>query len=155
MKTSRRVAETVAGSDASSVHFLADVDGHRAEVDISSARVEWSTDDRPCATEVIPISAITAVTMARAGLRKSRLVVSTVAGAVTFRVANGTAAHALSALAELSTQSAHQRLSASMEPLHVVPDGTAEKLINLKWFLDVGILTEAEFNEHRARLLGF
>ena len=154
MNSSTKPTVALRDRDACLERFPAGVNGRRAEVTIRRARIEWSPISDSCVTKVIPVAAITSASTARAGWFKSHLIVTTAAATFTFRVDRAAAARALAALAQLAAEAEHGRTASTGEPARVAGDGTTEKLINLAWFRDVGILTEAEFAEHRSRLLG-
>jgi hypothetical protein len=138
--------------DAPLMVFRSHVAGRNADVMILPGRVEWSCAGRHPVTETIPISAISSVSTGTAGFFKWKAVVTTNDNKVEFRVGRATAEQAAALLSQLVAL--HAPLTTN-EKQPVAKDGVAAELINLKWLLDAGILTENDFAELRARLLGF
>jgi hypothetical protein len=142
--------------EAPLLQFTSRVGGKHANVKILTNRVEWVVSGRHRVTEMVPVGSISSVTTSEEGAM-STVIVTTGVDTIEFRVDKAVAASARQQLDEL--------IASVPGKSFVVPltdglaqsekDKIAEELITLKWLLDAGILNDHDFQEERARLLGF
>jgi hypothetical protein len=142
--------------EAPLLQFTSRVDGKSADVRILTNRVEWVVAGRHRVTEMLPVVAISSVATGEdAG--KFKVIVTTDTDTIEFQVEKTVATSAWQQLDQL--------IASKPGKSHVVPvtdglgqvekDSIAEELITLKWLLDAGIINDHDFQEERARLLGF
>jgi hypothetical protein len=131
--------------------FWSRVDGHCALVRVFRSGIEWSWTDRHLDSERIPVALITAVTT-ESGRFRSTLVVESEARRFEFRVDNACA------------RQARELIRLLMAVFGRVPEFShkvageaafANELIDLRTSLDDGTVDYSEYEEERARLLGF
>ncbi|MEO7370648.1 MAG: SHOCT domain-containing protein [Ilumatobacteraceae bacterium] len=142
--------------EAPLLQFKSHVGGKSADVRVLTSRVEWVVAGRHRVTEVLPVSAIHSVVIKRDGV-KWKLLAFTDGSIVEFRVDRSVAEAARDQLVRLITAATTTRelapVTSGLQPID--KGGIADELITLKWLLDAGVLTEHDFQEERARLLGF
>jgi hypothetical protein len=133
------------------LEFWARVEGKSALVRVFRRCIEWSWADRRLDTGRIPVAFITAVTTER-GRFRSTLVVEAEARRFEFRVDNTCAREARDLI---------RLLLAVFGPIpnhsHKIAGEAAfaNELIDLRTSLDDGTVDYPEYEEERARLLGF
>jgi hypothetical protein len=134
------------------MRFRSSVGGRPAYVRIFSGRIDWAVLGSDRVTELVPLSAISSIEEIRTGPTTSSLVVCANGKTIEFQVESAIADEALPLLQQLSADQPSS-LDGGAPPSG--RGSLAEDLINLKWLLDNGTLTESEFDAHRARLFGF
>jgi hypothetical protein len=137
--------------DAQLMRFDSHVEGRPAEVKILASRIEWKFDGHHRVTQMLPTAAIASVESQRAGIGKTKIVVLSQGDTVEFRLDKTIAAEVKTILDRVVTQ---QPAVQAIEPQPVARGSIADDIMGLRWLVDVGVMTEPEFEEERARLLG-
>ncbi len=135
------------------MQFSARVGGSSACVRVQKSRLEWSLVGRQWIIQMAPMTSITTVTY-EPGRVKSSLIVSTIVGAVEFRIEPGIGDEARALILRLVSEADQSQIGAS-EMLPVNQGTTADELINMKWMFDAGAADSFDFKEVPARLMGF
>jgi hypothetical protein len=151
-------SEGCRASDAVLMQFTSHLCGRRADVRLLTTRIEWSHPGCDDVTQMLPVTAISSVETRRAGLTRRLVTVTSHAAAIEFRVDRSTATELGTLLDHLVEE---QRLVPPVKtvkqvgPQRPLKGSIADEMMNLKWLLDVGVLTQPEFAEQRNRLLDF
>ena len=134
------------------IKFRARLNGGRALVRVSRDRIEWSVSDHRLAVEAIPMTLITAVST-KPGWFRSTLIVKTQERTVEFRVDRNLADETRALIQLLMAVS-----SQLAEPYSLKVAGeaaVADELIDLRSLLNAGSVDYLDYEEQRARLLGY
>jgi len=136
------------------LQFESRVRGRDAMVRILTSRVEWSTDGRQRVIEMVPVTSISSIDL-RSDDDSSRVIVNALGGPTEFLTDDAIARRAAAMLVEL--------VAAAKDAQQLRPElglqrprgesSVDEELTTLRWLLDSGILTRAEFDAQRSRLL--
>jgi hypothetical protein len=145
-------------NDQPVMEFTSHVAGRNANVAIYPDRIDWTrtglgvTLGLPLRrdTNLIPIRQIQGVSTRKAGLTYTTVRVATAGGATEFRVSKRQAEEVKATLLRLLTQPAPN----PVPPTNGSGPSIADELRKLGELRDAGLLTEAEFAEQKARLLG-
>jgi Short C-terminal domain len=145
-------------NDQPVMEFTSHVAGRNANVAIYPDRMEWArtglgvTLGLPLRrdTNMIPVRQIQGVSTHKAGLAYTSVRVATGGDATEFRVSKRQAEEAKATLLRLMMQSA----PGAGQPGHGPGPSIADELRKLGELRDAGLLSEAEFAERKARLLG-
>jgi hypothetical protein len=145
-------------TDAVLMQFMSHTCGRRADVRLLATRIEWSHPGRDDVTQMLPVTAISSVETRRAGLTRRLVTVNSRAAAIEFRVDRSTATEfgtLLDHLVEEQGLVPPVQTMKNIGPQRPLKGSIADELMNLKWLLEVGVLTQPEFAEQRTRLLDF
>lgn len=145
-------------NDQPVMEFTSHVAGRNANVAIYPDRIEWSrtglgtTLGLPLRrdTNMIPVRQIQGVSTHKAGLAYTTVRVATGGDATEFRVSKRQAEEVKATLLRLMSQPAPDPVPPSNGP----GPSIADELRKLGELRDAGLLTEEEFAEQKARLLG-
>ena len=133
------------------IEFWARIKGSDAHVKVLRRHVEWSLADHGGVT-AIPMTSITAVSTA-GGRRRSRLILQTDNGVVELSVDTTMAGEARAMIRLL--MAVFGRVPEPFCPKVVGEAEVADELMNLRAGFDRGDIDYDEYEEQRARMLGF
>ena len=133
------------------INFQARLGSGCALVRVTRGRIEWFVSNHRLTVEAIPMTLITAVST-EPGWFRSTLIVKTRERTVEFRVDRSLADEARALIQLLMTGS-----SQATEPYSpkVAGEETADELIDLRSLLNAGSVDYLDYEEQRARLLGY
>jgi hypothetical protein len=145
-------------NDQPMMEFTSHVAGRNANVAIYSDRIDWARTGLGATlglplrrdTNMIPVRQIQGVSTHKAGLAYTTVRVATAGDATEFRVSKRQAEEVKATLLRLVSQPAADPVPHSSGP----GPSIADELRKLGELRDAGLLTEAEFAEQKARLLG-
>lgn len=164
--------------------FTSHIEGKNATVSIYSDRLEWikprgisggkitaglltggvsllatGVKGGKSGTEMIPVKSITSVTTKRDGMLNSKVVVVTSGNTIEFRVSHAEASETKDVLTRLilgshPSQQANSVSTTSVTPAPQQSEDIPAQIRKLGELRDAGILTEEEFAQKKAELLG-
>lgn len=132
--------------------FKSHIEGKNADVEILTDRIDWSRAGRRRGTEMMPVKAISSVMTKKEGF-SSKVVVVASGNTLEFKVDRATAEKAKELLTQLVTGT-HPSQQVLSVPTPTASSNVADELVKLASLRDSGVLTDAEFEIQKARLLG-